>query len=31
VDGQPIWNAPLIPYTGAANTQSPYVTLAARP
>jgi HK97 family phage major capsid protein len=31
VDGQPIWAAPLIPYKGAANTQSPYVTLDARP
>lgn len=31
VDGQPIWAAPLTPYKGAANTQSPYVTLDARP
>jgi HK97 family phage major capsid protein len=30
VDGQPIWGAPLIPFTGAANTVSPFVVLAAR-
>jgi HK97 family phage major capsid protein len=30
VDGQPIWHAALTPFTGAANTLSPYVTLAAR-
>jgi len=30
VDGAPIWKSPLIPFKGAANTQSPYVTLQAR-
>ena len=30
VDGMPIWQAPLIPFTGAANTLSPFVTLNAR-
>lgn len=29
VDGQPIWNAPIIPYKGA-GTLSPFVTLSAR-
>ncbi|MFA7462326.1 MAG: phage major capsid protein, partial [Anaerovoracaceae bacterium] len=29
VNGQPIWNQPLTPYKGA-NTQSPFVALAAR-
>ena len=31
VDGQPTWAAPLTPFKGAANTQSPFVTLAGRP
>jgi len=30
VDGAPIWKSALIPFKGAANTQSPYVTLQAR-
>jgi HK97 family phage major capsid protein len=30
VDGLPIWQSVLAPYTGAANTLSPWVTLAAR-
>ncbi len=30
VDGQPIWQSALTPYKGAANTQSPFVTLDAR-
>jgi HK97 family phage major capsid protein len=30
VDGQPLWNSPLTPATGSANTLSPFVTLAAR-
>jgi len=30
VDGQPAWNLPLTPANGA-NTQSPFVALAARP
>jgi len=30
VDGEPMWSAPLTPYKGAANTQSPYVVLATR-
>jgi len=30
VDGAPIWKSPLIPFKGAANTQSPYVTLQTR-
>ncbi len=30
VDGAPIWKTPLIPFKGAANTQGPFVTLAAR-
>ena len=30
VDGQPIWNSPLTPYKGTANTLSPFITLAAR-
>ena len=30
-DGQPIWNSALTPFKGASNTQSPFVTLAARP
>ena len=29
VDGQPIWDAALTPYKGS-NTQSPFITLAAR-
>jgi HK97 family phage major capsid protein len=28
-DGQPKWNAPLVPYKGT-NAQSPFITLAAR-
>jgi HK97 family phage major capsid protein len=31
VDGQPMWTSVLTPYKGTANTQSPYVALAARP
>jgi len=31
IDGRPWWAAALIPYTGAANTQSPFITLAGRP
>lgn len=30
VDGQPLWNAPLTPATGSANTVSPFVFLAVR-
>lgn len=30
VDGEPIWSGPLTPFTGAANTLSPFVTLIAR-
>jgi HK97 family phage major capsid protein len=29
LDGQPMWNVALTPFKGS-NTQSPYVTLAAR-
>ncbi len=29
VDGEPVWNKPLTPFKGT-NTQSPFVTLAAR-
>ena len=31
VDGQPLWNAPVIPATASANTLSPFVFLAGRP
>ena len=30
VDGLPIWQSPLTPFKGSANTQSPFVTLAVR-
>jgi HK97 family phage major capsid protein len=30
VDGLPIWQSPLTPFKGSANTQSPFVTLATR-
>ncbi len=30
-DGQPMWNLPLTPANGAANTLSPFVQLATRP
>jgi HK97 family phage major capsid protein len=30
VDGQPIWHSALTPFTGSANTVSPFVTLDAR-
>lgn len=30
VDGQPIWHSALTPYTGSANTVSPFITLNAR-
>ena len=30
VAGQPIWHSALTPFTGAANTLSPFVTLNAR-
>jgi len=30
VDGQPIWHSALTPFTGTANTLSPFVTLASR-
>ena len=30
VDGQPLWEAALTPFTGSANTLSPFVTLDAR-
>ncbi len=30
IDGQPLWSSTLIPYTGAANTRSPFVALASR-
>jgi HK97 family phage major capsid protein len=29
-DGQPLWNAPLTPASGSANTLSPFVALASR-
>jgi len=29
-DGQPWWNAPLTPFKGTSDTQSPFVTLATR-
>lgn len=30
VDGQPLWNSPLTPATGSANTVSPFIFLAVR-
>lgn len=30
VDGQPMWNAALTPFKGTADTQSPFIALAAR-
>jgi HK97 family phage major capsid protein len=30
VDGMPMWNTPLTPFKGGSNTQSPFITLAAR-
>jgi HK97 family phage major capsid protein len=30
IDGQPLWNAPLIPFQGAGNTQGPFVVLETR-
>ena len=30
VDGQPLWNAALTPFSGSTNTLSPYVALATR-
>jgi len=30
IDGQPIRNAPLVPYKGHSNTRSPFIALAAR-
>jgi HK97 family phage major capsid protein len=30
IDGQPWWNSALTPFKGTGNTQSPFITLAAR-